>query len=324
MSSILVFIESQNNQIKKASLEALTYARAHANAANTSVFALADGHLSSEVLSQLGQYGADKIITLTDDRLNNFDSKAYAYMIAEVAKTNACDVVVISYNICGKAIAGRVAKLLNAGLVAGAIDTPDTSNGFVVKKGVFSGKAFAYVRINTNNKVIALTPNAYKTEACPKAGAIEAGNLNVPAEQFSVKVKDTQRSSGKIPLTEAELVVSGGRGLKGPENWGMLEETAQLLNAATACSRAVADVHWRPHEEHVGQTGITIRPNLYIAVGISGAIQHLAGVNQSKTIVVINTDKEAPFFSAADYGIVGDAFEVVPKLNAAIKKFKGQ
>jgi electron transfer flavoprotein alpha subunit len=312
MSSILVFIESQNNQIKKASLEALTYARAHANAANTSLFALADGHLSSDVLSQLGQYGADKIITLTDDRLNNFDSKAYAYMIAEVAKTNACDVVVISYNICGKAIAGRVAKLLNAGLVAGAIDTPDTSNGFVVKKGVFSGKAFAYVRINTNNKVIALTPNAYKTEACQKAGAIEAGNITVPAEQFSVKVKDTQRSSGKIPLTEAELVVSGGRGLKGPENWGMLEETA------------VADVHWRPHEEHVGQTGITIRPNLYIAVGISGAIQHLAGVNQSKTIVVINTDKEAPFFSAADYGIVGDAFEVVPKLNAAIKKFKGQ
>jgi electron transfer flavoprotein alpha subunit len=324
MSSILVFIESQNNQIKKASLEALTYARAHANAANANVYALADGHLSSEVLSQLGQFGADKIITLTDDRLNNFDSKAYAYMIAEVAKSNACDVVVISYNICGKAIAGRVAKLLNAGLVAGAIDTPDTSNGFVVKKGVFSGKAFAYVRINTNNKVIALTPNAYKTEACQKAGAIEAGNISVPAEQFSVKVKDTQRSSGKIPLTEAELVVSGGRGLKGPENWGMLEETAQLLNAATACSRAVADVHWRPHEEHVGQTGITIRPNLYIAVGISGAIQHLAGVNQSKTIVVINTDKEAPFFSAADYGIVGDAFEVVPKLNAAIKKFKGQ
>ncbi len=324
MSSILVLIESQNNQIKKASLEALTYARAHANATNASVNALVDGRLPSDVLSVLGQFGADKIITLLDDRLNDFDSKAYAYMVAEVAKANACEVVVISYNICGKAIAGRVAKHLNAGLVAGAIDIPSTSNGFVIKKGVFSGKAFAYVRINSANKVIALTPNAYKTETCPKAGTIEASGLNIPAEQFSVKVKDTLRSSGKIPLTEAELVVSGGRGLKGPENWGMLEETAELLGAATACSRAVADVHWRPHEEHVGQTGITIRPNLYIAVGISGAIQHLAGVNQSKTIVVINTDKEAPFFSAADYGIVGDAFEVVPKLNAAIKKFKGQ
>lgn len=323
MSSILVLIESQNNQIKKASLEALTYARAYANSANVSVNALVDGRLSSDVLAVLGQYGADKIITLTDDRLNEFDSKAYAYMVAEVAKANSCDIIVVSYNICGKAIAGRVAKLMSAGLVAGAIDIPSTNNGFVVKKGVFSGKAFAYVKINSANKVIALTPNAYKTEVCPKAGSIEASNLQIPAEQFSVKVKETVRSSGKIPLTEAELVVSGGRGLKGPENWGMLEETASLLGAATACSRAVADVHWRPHEEHVGQTGITIRPNLYIAVGISGAIQHLAGVNQSKTIVVINTDKEAPFFSAADYGIVGDAFDVVPKLNAAIKKFKG-
>lgn len=323
MSSILVLIESQNNQIKKASLEALTYARAYANSANVSVNALVDGRLSSDVLAVLGQYGADKIITLTDDRLNEFDSKAYAYMVAEVAKANSCDIIVVSYNICGKAIAGRVAKLMSAGLVAGAIDIPSTNNGFVVKKGVFSGKAFAYVKINSANKVIALTPNAYKTEVCPKAGSIEASNLQIPADQFSVKVKETVRSSGKIPLTEAELVVSGGRGLKGPENWGMLEETASLLGAATACSRAVADVHWRPHEEHVGQTGITIRPNLYIAVGISGAIQHLAGVNQSKTIVVINTDKEAPFFSAADYGIVGDAFDVVPKLNAAIKKFKG-
>lgn len=324
MSSILVLIESQNNQIKKASLEALTYARAFANNYNYSVNALVDGRLPSEVLSQIGQYGADKVITLTDERLNNFDAKAYAYMVAEVAKSSGSEIVVLSYNICGKAIAGRVAKLLNAGLVAGAIDIPVMTDGFVVKKGVFSGKAFAHVRINTTNKVIALTPNAYKTEQCVKSGALETSTLSIPSEQFSTKVKDTQRTTGKIPLTEAELVVSGGRGLKGPENWGMLEETAGLLGAATACSRAVADVHWRPHEEHVGQTGITIRPNLYVAVGISGAIQHLAGVNQSKTIVVINTDKDAPFFSAADYGVIGDAFEVVPKLNAALKKFKGQ
>jgi electron transfer flavoprotein alpha subunit len=221
----------------------------------------------------------------------------------------------------GKAIAPRVASRLSAGLVSGAIALPDTKNGFVVKKNVFSGKAFAHVAINSDIKVIALNPNSFPVSE--GGGKAEVAEVNVTVDAPKVKVTATNKVKGEIPLSEAELVVSGGRGLKGPENWGMIEELAKLLGAATACSRAVADAHWRPHHEHVGQTGLAIAPNLYLAIGISGAIQHLAGVNRSKVIVVINKDPEAPFFKAADYGIVGDAFEVVPKMIDAVKKLKG-
>jgi len=229
-------------------------------------------------------------------------------------------VVVFSNNVNGKAIAPRVAARLKAGLVSGAVALPDTANGFVVRKNVFSGKAFANVSINTPIKVIALNPNSYPVKE--GEGSAEIAPLNVTAAP-RVKVVSTTQASGQVPLTEAEIVVSGGRGLKGPENWGMIEDLAKVLGAATACSRPVADAHWRPHNEHVGQTGIAIAPNLYIAIGISGAIQHLAGVNRSKVIVVVNKDPEAPFFKAADYGIVGDAFEVVPKMTEAVKKLKG-
>jgi electron transfer flavoprotein alpha subunit len=210
---------------------------------------------------------------------------------------------------------------LKAGLVSGAVALPDTTSGFVVRKNVFSGKAFANIAVNTPVKIIALNPNAY--QVVETGGTAEVVSSSVTVDAPKVKVTGVSKASGEVPLTEAEIVVSAGRGLKGPENWGMIEELAKVLHAATACSRPVADAHWRPHNEHVGQTGIAIAPNLYIAIGISGAIQHLAGVNRSKVIVVINKDPEAPFFKAADYGIVGDAFEIVPKFTAAIKKLKG-
>ena len=265
-----------------------------------------------------------------NDSLNHLDAQVYTRVIAQVAEATGAKVIVFSNNVDGKAIAPRLSVRLNAGLVSGAVALPDTSNarpddpvgrGFVVKKNVFSGKAFANVSVNTDIKIIALNPNAYKIVA--GEGTAEVVPFNATADAGRVKVTGVTKASGEVPLTEAEIVVSGGRGLKGPENWGMVEDLAKSLHAALACSRPVADAHWRPHNEHVGQTGIAIAPNLYIAIGISGAIQHLAGVNRSKVIVVINKDPEAPFFKAADYGIVGDAFEVVPKITEAVKKLKG-
>jgi electron transfer flavoprotein alpha subunit len=269
----------------------------------------------------LGKYGVKKIHHAADAALNQLDAQVYTRVIADLATATGASVIVCSNNLSGKAVAPRLSARLKAGLVSGAVALPDTSNGFVVKKNVFSGKAFAHISITTPVKIIALNPNAYPVQVAD--GTAEVVALQTSAGNGAIKVTNTTKASGDILLTEAELVVSAGRGLKGPENWGMVEELAKVLKAATACSRPVADAHWRPHNEHVGQTGYAIAPNLYIAIGISGAIQHLAGVNRSKVIVVINKDPEAPFFKAADYGIVGDAFEVVPKFTAAIKKLKG-
>jgi len=271
--------------------------------------------------SSLGKYGVTKIHQAAQDGLNHLDAQLYARIIADAVSSTGATVVVFPNNFSGKAIAPRVAARLKAGLVAGAVALPDISAGFVVRKNVFSGKAFAHVSINSAVKVISLNPNSYAVKE--GSGSAEIVPLSVASAAPKVKVVSATPASGDILLTEAEIVVSGGRGLKGPENWGMVEELAKVLGAATACSRPVADSGWRPHHEHVGQTGIAIAPNLYIAIGISGAIQHLAGVNRSKVIVVINKDPEAPFFKAADYGIVGDAFEVVPKLIGAVKKLKG-
>ncbi|MES1225193.1 MAG: electron transfer flavoprotein subunit alpha/FixB family protein, partial [Bacteroidota bacterium] len=268
-----------------------------------------------------GKYGVKKIHQVNNEQLNHLDAEVFTKVLAEAVAASNATVVIFSNNVTGKAVAPRLSAKLKAGLATGVVALPDLSNGFVVKKTVFSGKAFANISLNSPVKIISLNPNSYPVTSAE--GTAEVAQLNVSADTSKIKVTTTTKSSGQVPLTEAEIVVSGGRGLKGPENWGMIEELARLLGAATACSRPVADAHWRPHNEHVGQTGIAIAPNLYIAIGISGAIQHLAGVNRSKIIVVINKDPEAPFFKAADYGIAGDAFEVVPKIIEAVKQLKG-
>ena len=318
--SVLIFIDQSEGHIKKASFEALSYGSKVAEQLGTTAEGIVLGTVSDS-LPDLGKYGVKKIHHVKQDTLNHLDAQVFAKVIADVAKSSGANCIIFSNNVDGKAIAPRLASRLSAGLVSGAIALPDTKNGFVVKKNVFSGKAFAHVAINSDIKVIALNPNSFPVSE--GGGKAEVAEVNVTVDAPKVKVTATNKVKGEIPLSEAELVVSGGRGLKGPENWGMIEELAKLLGAATACSRAVADAHWRPHHEHVGQTGLAIAPNLYLAIGISGAIQHLAGVNRSKVIVVINKDPEAPFFKAADYGIVGDAFEVVPKMIDAVKKLKG-
>jgi electron transfer flavoprotein alpha subunit len=281
------------------------------------------GAASAEELGTLGTVGVKKVLHAADARFNNFDSKAFAKAISEAANTSGASVVVLSFNQNGKLLAPRLSVRLKAAYVPGAVELPVFSgSSATVKKNVFSGKATASYQLNTDKKVIAVNPNSLSPVRDAGVAAVEAFAPALADTDFASVVKGADLIVGEIPLSEAELVVSAGRGMKGPENWGPIEELAKLLGAATACSRAVADVDWRPHHEHVGQTVLTIRPNLYIAVGISGAIQHLAGVNGSKVIVVINTDPEAPFFKAADYGIVGDAFVVMPKLIEEVKKLK--
>jgi len=318
--SVLIFIDQADGDIKKASLEVLSYGAKVAEQLNTSAEGVVLGTVKED-LSSLGKYGIKRIHHVSNEALNHFDAQLFTKVIAQVVSETGAKVIIFSNNIDGKAIAPRLSARLKAGLVAGAIALPETGNGFTVMKNVFSGKAFANISLNSDIKIISLNTNSYPVTI--KEGVAEVVPLNASVDTPKIKVSTTNKVTGEIPLSEAEIVVSGGRGLKGPENWGMIEELAKLLGAATACSRAVADVHWRPHHEHVGQTGLAIAPNLYIAIGISGAIQHLAGVNRSKVIVVINKDPEAPFFKAADYGIVGDAFEVVPKMIQDVKKLKG-
>jgi electron transfer flavoprotein alpha subunit len=318
--SVLIFIDHADGLIKKSSLEALCYGAKIAELTGTTAEGILLGTVKED-LKGLGSYGIKKINQVNDQALNELDSQVATGVLSKAVALTGAQLVIFSNNLSGKAIAPRLAVSLKAGLVMGAVALPDLRNGFIVKKNVFSGKAFANILLNTPIKIIAINPNAYPV--VKGDGSAEITTLDIVADKAKVKVVATTKASGQVPLTEADIVVSGGRGLKGPENWGMIEELAKLLGAATACSRPVADAHWRPHTEHVGQTGIAIAPNLYIAIGISGAIQHLAGVNRSKVIVVINKDPEAPFFKAADYGIVGDAFEVVPKIIDAVKKLKG-
>lgn len=318
--SVLIFADQSDGHFKKSSFEALSYGAEVAKMLGTDAEALVLGTVSDD-LASLGKYGVKKVHHVPNETLNNLDAQSYTKVIAEAASKAGATVIVFSHNITGRTIAPRLSAKLKAGVVAGAVALPDLSNGFTVKKNVFSGKAFAHVSLNTDIKIISLNPNSYKTLATE--GTAEVSTLEITVDAPKVKVTASDKVTGEIPLSEATVVVSGGRGLKGPENWHILEELADVLGAAKACSRPVADSDWRPHHEHVGQTGLAISPNLYIALGISGAIQHLAGVNRSKVIVVINKDAEAPFFKAADYGIVGDLFEVIPKMTAEIKKLKG-
>jgi electron transfer flavoprotein alpha subunit len=318
--SVLVFLDQSEGHIKKNSLEAASYAVKVAEMLGTSAEGIVLGTIKEDVTA-LGKYGLTKIFSKQNEALNKFDDAVFTDIIAEAVKSTGATVIIFSNNFNGKAIAPRLSVKLKAGLVSGAIALPETGNGFVVKKNVFSGKAVANVSVKTDIKIISLNPNAYKIKEV--GGTAEITELNVDIPQPKVTVKEVNKVVGEIPLSEAEIVVSGGRGLRGPENWKIVTDLASALGGATACSRPVSDSDWRPHHEHVGQTGLTIAPNLYFAIGISGAIQHLAGVNRSKTIVVINKDPEAPFFKAADYGIVGDAFEVVPKITEAVKKLRG-
>ena len=317
--SILVFIDQADGQIKKASYEAASYAAETAKLMGSNATAVVIGKTQSK-LEDLGQYGIKKVYHVDQQELNVFNSSAYAKVIQEIATYMSAEVIVLSNNTTGKAIAPALSVKMKAGLVSGAVALPDLNNGFVVKKSVFSGKAFAHVKILSAQKIISINPNSFGVIHTEGTAEVVVSNTSVTSA--GIEITGTQKITGEIPLGEADIVVSGGRGLKGPENWGLVTDLASALGAATACSRPVADIHWRPHHEHVGQTGLAIAPNLYIAIGISGAIQHLAGVNRSKTIVVINKDPEAPFFKAADYGIVGDAFEVVPKIIESVKKLK--
>ncbi len=310
--SVVVFVEIKN-KVSKSALEAVSYGSKLGD-----VTVITYGDASEEVLKEMGNYGAEKILICKSITENN--DQQLTNLVAAVVKEINAEFIVLAQDQTGKAIGPRVAAKLAAGHVSGAIDLPEQSDEFIVKTNVYSGKAIAHVAIHSPIKVISILPNSIPPVENIKTATISEFDTDLGTG--GIKIIEHKSQGEGIPLPEAELVVSAGRGLKGPENWGIVEELAKTLGATTACSRPVSDIGWRPHHEHVGQTGIAIRPNLYIAAGISGAIQHLAGVNGSKVIVVINTDSEAPFFKAADYGIVGDAFEVIPRLSEAINNFK--
>jgi electron transfer flavoprotein alpha subunit len=315
--SVLVFAESSEGKFKKTAFEVVSYGKKVAEQLGTNVVALT---INASDSSELYTYGAEKVVSVSNDTLNVFNGKQYASVVTEVAKAENATVVVVDSSIDGLYLAPIVAVNLEAGCVSNAVNVPSSTSPFTVKRKTFSNKAFSNTVISTENKVIGVAKNSYGVHENPVAGTTEIFEATMVAS--GVKSEKVERVTGKVTIADADIVVSAGRGLKGPENWGMVEELADVLGAATACSKPVSDLGWRPHAEHVGQTGKPVAANIYIAIGISGAIQHLAGINASKVKVVINTDPEAPFFKAADYGIVGDAFEVVPKLIEKLKAFK--
>jgi electron transfer flavoprotein alpha subunit len=320
--SVLVYTENWDGKFKKISYELVSYAYQLAGMMDTNVVALSIGNVPEEELKKLGQYGASRIIKVEDSRLNVLINKAYATIIDQVAGKEGADTIVLSHNFTGKALAPRVAVRLKAGVASGVNALPDSINPFVVKKGVFTGKAIGHITIKSANKVLTLFPNSVETIEAGTDASIESFTPDLSDDHFTTKVLDVNKVTDKILLTDAEIVVSGGRGMKSPDKWGGIEELAELLGAATACSRPVSDEGWRPHSEHVGQTGKIVAPNVYIALGISGAIQHLGGVSSSKHIIAINTDKDAPIFEAAEYGIVGDVHKILPQLLDKVKAAK--
>jgi len=319
--SILVYTESENGKFKKNAFEVASYAHAVAKQMGSTVTAVSFNVSANE---ELGNYGVSKILNISNDNLKTFNAKAFAHAIAQAVEKEGAEVVVISSSTDSKFLASILTGKLKAGYVPNVVSAPESSNPMVVKRTVFSNKGFAHTQINSDIKIIGVSNNAYGTVENSTSATVEKFDPTLSDSDFSTKSVEVDKVVGKATIADADIVVSGGRGLKGPENWGMIEELADVLGAATACSKPVSDLGWRPHSEHVGQTGKPVASNLYIAVGISGAIQHLAGVSASKVKVVINTDPEAPFFKAADYGIIGDAFEVVPKLIEKLKDFKAQ
>jgi len=322
--AVIVFAENWDGKFKKLSFELVSYGSKVAGMLNTSNIVLSIGDVENEELNKLGDYGADKIIKVQHEKLKNLDNKAYTSVIAQVAEKEGASVLLLSHNNTGKALAPRLSVKLKAGLGSALIQLPASVEPFTVCKKVFSGKAFAYITIKSDIKILTLMQNSFESVLSQNNATIESFSPELDEGIIKTEVTDVQKQTGKIILTDAEIIVSGGRGMRSPDNWGPLEELAELLGAATACSRPVSDEEWRPHSEHVGQTGKIIAPNLYIACGISGAIQHLAGVSSSKYIVAINEDNEAPIFEAADYGIVGDVHKVLPELIKTIKEFKSE
>ncbi|MFD2696481.1 electron transfer flavoprotein subunit alpha/FixB family protein [Mesonia sediminis] len=317
--SILVYTETENGKFKKASFEAASYAKGVAEKMGTDVTAVA---FNAEDIKALGDYGVAKVLHIQNDKLKTFNAEAYADAIAQAAQEAGAEVVVLGQTANDKYLAPLLAVQLEAGYASNVVELPETENGFTVKRSVFTNKAFNHTAITTDKKIIGVSKNAYGLKENSAAAEESSFSPNLKEEDFNIEVASVDKATDKVTIADAEVVVSGGRGLKGPENWNLVEDLADVLGAATACSKPVSDMGWRPHSEHVGQTGKPVASNLYIAIGISGAIQHLAGVSASKTKVVINNDPEAPFFKAADYGIVGDAFEVVPKLTEKLKEFK--
>lgn len=315
---ILVFVESAEGKIKNTSIEAVAYAHAMGG----EVTAIALGAVEKTELEALGKYGAKKVLHASDEKLNQDIIQVYASVLEKALLAEGADTLVLANSSLGTPVAARVATKIGASLASNVVEPPDTSSGFVVKQSIYTGKAFALVSLKNQKKVIAIRKNAVEIKEVGSPVQITPFTTSLVDADFATKIISTEKATGEVLLPEADIVVSGGRGMKGPEHWGILEDLAKALHAATGCSKPVSDLGWRPHHEHVGQTGVKVAPQLYIAVGISGAIQHLAGVNSSKYIVVINKDPEAPFFKAADYGIVGDAFEIIPKLTEAIKAAK--
>lgn len=320
---VLFYAENTEGRFKKAVMETACYAKAVADQLDTTLTVLSIGEVAKDELESFGNYGIKRVLNVSGDQQKTFINQAYASIIADAVEKENADVIILSNSLSGRGLAARIAVKLQAGLADGATDLPETANGkFVIKKTAFSGRAAAVVELTSAKKVISLNPNTFKLIEDKVVAEVEDFMPVKAASDFNILVKDILRSTEKVSLPDAEIIVSAGKGLKGPENWKMIEDLAEALDAAVACTKPVSDSGWRPHEEHVGQTGISVSPNLYIAIGISGAIQHLAGVSASKVIVVINKDPDAPFFKVADYGLVGDAFEIVPKLTEAIKKYK--
>jgi electron transfer flavoprotein alpha subunit len=322
--SVLVFTENWDGKFKKLSFELVSYATKLAEMLNTKSIVLSIGDVERSELEKLGNYGAHQIISIANKNLANLDNQVFSQVIGDIALKEEAKVIVLSNNNVGKALAPRLSVRLKAGLGAGVTRLPVKSDPFVVYKKVYSGNAFAEIRIKSEIKILTLAQNSFELLPADNHAEITDFEVSVADDKVRTQVLEVQKQSGKILLNDAEIVVSGGRGMKTPDNWGPIVEMASLLGAATACSRPVSDEGWRPHEEHTGQTGKIISPNLYFAIGISGATQHLAGVSSSKVIVAINTDKDAPIFEAANYGIVGDALKVLPKLIEAIKEMKGK